>query len=156
MARTARFKVEGQEVFYHVYSRVAGSKGEYPLEEKAAQRELIHVINHYAKAYFCEVAAFSVMGNHYHAVLKFEEPRQVSREELMARAKILYPSTESEKVLKFGWTDEKWNRLNDRLFDVSEYMRNVQSRFARWYNRSFKRQGRFWADRFAKSQANCT
>ena len=27
-------------------------------------------------------------------------------------------------------------------------MRNVQAGFARWYNRSFKRRGRFWADRF--------
>jgi REP-associated tyrosine transposase len=27
-------------------------------------------------------------------------------------------------------------------------MRNIQSAFARWYNRSYQRRGRFWADRF--------
>ncbi len=27
-------------------------------------------------------------------------------------------------------------------------MGNVQSAFARWYNKTYQRRGRFWADRF--------
>ncbi len=27
-------------------------------------------------------------------------------------------------------------------------MRNIQAAFARWYNRNYRRRGRFWADRF--------
>jgi hypothetical protein len=35
-----------------------------------------------------------------------------------------------------------------RLLDVSEFMRSLQSTYARWYNQTFDRRGRFWADRF--------
>jgi hypothetical protein len=44
--------------------------------------------------------------------------------------------------------DYEWKRFEKRLFDMSEYMRNIQMHFARWYNRKFQRKGRFWADRF--------
>ena len=46
------------------------------------------------------------------------------------------------------WPAKKWKRLEAWLFDVSEYMRNVQAAFARWYNRRAGRKGRFWAERF--------
>ena len=45
---------------------------------------------------------------------------------------LLYP----EMVLK-GWLAAQWKRFNDRIFDVSELMRNVQAAFARFYNRTF-------------------
>ena len=85
------------------------------------------------------------MGNHYHLVVEFEAPRELTNQELMKRALRLYPR--STKDLR-AWSEQKWKRLQERLFDVSEYMRNIQSAFARWYNQRFDRQGRFWADRF--------
>ena len=83
------------------------------------------------------------MGNHYHLVVYMEEPREMSREELYARAKLLYDET----LLK-GWLKAKWKHFNDRIFDVSELMRSLQSKIARWFNATHKRRGRFWADRF--------
>jgi len=38
-----------------------------------------------------------------------------------------------------------------RLFNIFEFMRNVQSGFAKWYNDTFDRQGRFCANRFKSS-----
>ena len=46
------------------------------------------------------------------------------------------------------WTQEKWDRLQKRLFDVSELMRNINSSFARFFNQKYQRFGKFWADRF--------
>jgi hypothetical protein len=57
----------------------------------------------------------------------------------------LYPG--SEKQLD-GWSQEHWERLHQRLFDVSEFMRNLQAAFGRFYNRTYERKGRFWGDRF--------
>ena len=57
----------------------------------------------------------------------------------------LYPR--SEKMLS-NWSKRQWKRFEERIFDVSEFMRNIQSAFARWYNRQYHRKGRFWADRF--------
>jgi len=110
-------------------------------------RRLIQTIEHFSAIYFCETAAFCVMGNHYHLVVKFDRIRQVSREELRARTRLMYPSRASQIQIDC-WSDEMWEHYRRRLFDVSEYMRNIQSAFARWYNHTYQRRGRFWADRF--------
>ncbi len=148
MARCARLKMGGAgagEAWYHLHARTAGQRGEYPLEKPLCRNRLLQLLRHFSSAYYCEVAAFSVMGNHYHAVVRFEGFREVDRDELRQRAQVLYPK--SQKLLE-GWTEDKWQRFHERLFDVSELMRNVQAAFARWYNATFDRRGRFWADRF--------
>ena len=147
MARVARIKYSDRDSWYHLHSRVAGHRGDYPLLTGMARRRLIDTIEHFSRVYFCEVGAFSVMGNHYHLVVRFEAEREVSREELRARARIMYPNKASQESID-AWSEEEWEHYRARLFDVSEYMRNIQAAFARWYNRSFDRRGRFWADRF--------
>ena len=145
MARLARFKMKEDESWYHVYSRASGEEVNYPLKDRLCQRKMIEIIKHFTEAYMCEVGAFCIMGNHYHIVLRFASFRKLSREELIERAVIFYPN--SSKWLK-SWIEEDWARFEERIFDLSEYMRNVQSAFARWYNRTYRRFGRLWADRF--------
>jgi putative transposase len=147
MPRLGRLKYTDTDAWYHLYSRIAAFKGEYPLSDALPTRVLIQTIEHYSAIYFCEVAAFCVMGNHYHLVARFQQPREVSREELREKTRSMYPSRVSQRAID-GWTDEDWERYRRRLFDVSEFMRNVQASFARWYNRSYERRGRFWAERF--------
>jgi hypothetical protein len=83
------------------------------------------------------------MGNHYHLILWFDERCPLSCKELMRRASFIYPKT----LLK-GWRRANWARFEERIFDVSEYMRNLQAAFAHWFNQTFGRRGRFWANRF--------
>jgi len=147
MARVARFKISNQDAWYHLHSRIAGRRGEYPLSEKLPTHKLIELIEHFSKIYFCSVAAFSVMGTHYHLLTKFERIRPVSERELRARARSMYSGRASQLRID-GWTSEQWERFRQRLFDVSEYMRNIQAGFARWFNRTYDRRGSFWADRF--------
>jgi putative transposase len=145
MVRMRRLKVEDGEGWYHVYSRAACEKGVYPLEKELCRRKFISLMQYYSRAYFCDIAAFCIMGNHYHTVLKFDTPRKLSKEELWQRALLLYPN--SKKYLKL-WNQKKWQVFEERLFNLSEFMRNMQSAFALWYNKTFKRHGTFWADRF--------
>ena len=147
MARMARIKFTDRDAWYHLYCRVSARRGEFPLSGVAPTRRLIETIEHFSRIYFCEVAGFSVMGNHYHLVVKFDAERTVGREELRARTRIMYPSTAAQ-LLVDAWSEEQWEHYRTRLFDVSEYMRNLQAAFARWYNRSYQRRGRFWAERF--------
>jgi REP element-mobilizing transposase RayT len=150
MARLARFKVEGGEGRYHLHARVAAKSGEYPLEEPGCKRKLIALLKHFGGAYACRVAAFCVMGNHWHLVVRFDTPEELSESELMRRARVFYPGRAGRELLE-GWTPEQWERFARRIYDVSEFMRNVQAAFARWYNGTFDRVGRFWADRFKSS-----
>ncbi len=145
MARMARIKMDGEAAAYHLYGRMAGVKGEYPLTKPLCRKTLIDLIKHYSRGYCCEVAAYSVMGTHYHLVVQFEGYRTLSPDELRERALLLYPN--SAKDLD-EWPQIKWDRLQARLFDVSEFMRNLHSAFGRFYNKSCRRHGRVWADRF--------
>ena len=147
MARMARLKVEDGEGWYHVHARTAGRSGEYPLSEAGCRRRLIGLLKHFGRAYACQVAAFCVMGNHWHAVLRFEEPQELDEKKLLCRARLFYPGRAGGELLE-TWTAEQWERFSRRIYDVSEFMRNVQGEFARWYNDTFDRVGRFWADRF--------
>lgn len=145
MARMARIKVDGEAAAYHLYGRIAGVEGEYSLTKPLCRKTLIELVKHYAAAYYVQVAAFSVMGSHYHLVVEFESRRELSHEELRQRASILYPNSQADLE---DWPQVKWERLQERLFNVSEFMRNIHSAFGRWYNKTYKRHGRFWADRF--------
>jgi putative transposase len=143
MPRLARVKMEKGGAFYHVYCRTAGIKGEYLLDNKLCRRKMVDLIEHFSRVYHCKVIGFSVMGNHYHVLLWFDEPEKMTRDELWKRAALLYPET-----LLNGWLKANWERFEERIFDLSEFMRNFQAAFARWYNQTFGRRGRFWAERF--------
>jgi REP element-mobilizing transposase RayT len=145
MARRARLKMEEVGAWYHLYARAAGRKGEYPLGSKRCRYKVVDLLKFYSRVYFVQIAGFTVMGNHYHMVARFEDPYDVPRDELMRRARILYPNG---KMMLKGWTGEQWEKFRKRLFDVSEFMRNFQAAFARWFNAVHERKGRFWGDRF--------
>jgi REP element-mobilizing transposase RayT len=122
---------------------VAGPKGSYPLDNSMCQRRIIETIQLFSRIYCCSVLGFAVLGNHYHLLIWMETRRRMTREELKERAGILY-----DDILLGGWLRSNWERFEERIFDVSELMRSLQSSIARWFNHTFGRRGRFWADRF--------
>ncbi len=129
MARVARFKIQNDHAWYHLYSRVAGCRGDYPLSDEASTRKLIGLIKHFSDVYFAEIASFCVMGGHYNFIAGFEAPWEVEEDELRVRARLMYPGDVSQRQID-GWPKEKWERFRERIFDVSELMRNIQSAFA--------------------------
>ena len=146
MSGIARIKaVDGAEACYHLYSRVAGVSGYYPLAEKASRAKMVRMLRFYTGIYKMRLAGFSIMGNHYHLVVEFLEFEELSREELKKIAARLYHKNPKFTAL---WGQKEWERFNRRLYDVSEFMRNLQAEFARWFNFTHKRRGRFWAERF--------
>ncbi len=146
MARLPRLKPTGRQQTYHLYNRVAGEPNCFPLQQPGAQEMFLKILLFYADIYFCVLAAFAVMGNHYHALVQFLAFRILTRIELRRIAEALYKDRWFKPYL--FWTAADWRRFNRRLFDVSEFMRNVESDYARWHNRTFGRKGQLWADRF--------
>ena len=145
MARTARHK-SSEAAFYHLTNRVVGKPSWYPFKNHQAGQKLLDMMLFYVDAYRCRLAAFQIMGNHFHFIVHFEKPRPLSREELEASARKLYgPKAE---VKTADWPDAKWKAFNERLFDVSKLMANVNGLYALWFNRKFGRRGHLWGDRF--------
>jgi len=142
----SRLLDDSGEAWYHVYNRVACDKDQYPLEERSeARHAFIRFLNFYSSAYFCEVATYTVMGNHFHLILRMKPFEKLDQTALEKRAEKIYPNTFEQTRT---WTDGHWEQFNKRLFRLADLMRNIQQGFARWYNKSFGRRGRFWADRF--------
>lgn len=146
MPRLPRLKPRGRTQSYHLYNRLAGEPGVYPLQQPGAREKLLEILLFYAGIYFCVLAAFAIMGNHYHALTQFEAFRILTRAELRRIAEQLYKDRWFKPYLL--WRAPQWRRFNRRLFDVSELMRNVESDYARWHNAEFGRRGQLWADRF--------
>ena len=80
MARMARIKMDGEAAAYHLYGRMAGVKGEYPLTKPLCRKTLIDLIKHYSRGYCCEVAVLHHLLAKLHYLLP-EMPvfRQVQR-----------------------------------------------------------------------------
>ena len=145
MARGARHK-STEAAFYHLTNRVAGKSDWFPFKNHQAGRKLLDMMLFYVNVYRCRLAAFQIMGNHFHFVVHFEKPRPLSRDELMDSAHKLYGRQAEKKTA--DWTVAQWEAFNQRLFDVSKLMQNVDGQYALWFNRKFERRGHLWGDRF--------
>jgi REP element-mobilizing transposase RayT len=110
---------------------------------------------------FCgvEVLTYCIMSNHFHVLVRVPEPKGVSDKELMRRYKVLYPKPTKyqeasirtlELDLAAGGDEAEAvrQRLRVRMGDVSEFMKTVKQRFSIWFNKSHRRYGTLWADRF--------
>lgn len=153
--RQRRVKVDDAGAVYHCISRIVG--GEFLLEgdrEKEVLRNQIWKV-----ADFCgvEVLTYCIMSNHLHLLIRVPEKAQLNRlpnSELVRRAKRIY-SAEKAGVFEQGLTDPELEvrerfrqQLVSRMGDVSQYMKELKQRFSIWYNRSHKRFGTLWAERF--------
>ena len=132
--------------FYHVLTRVAGSPRYFPLQFRQAAEQLLRTIGYYVRAYSCQLAAYEIMGNHYHLILFFESFRPLPLAELQQRARLLYGR---RSLLKTAlWSSQDWLRFNRKLFDISALMQHINGEYAKWFNHRFNRRGHLWADRF--------
>lgn len=153
--RQRRVKAEDVGAVYHCVTRIVG--GDFLLEgdrEKEVLRNQIWKV-----ADFCgvEILTYCIMSNHLHILLRTPDKTQVSRlpnSELVRRAKRIY-SAEKAGAFEAGLEDkeaetrERFRRqLLTRMGDVSQYMKELKQRFSIWYNKSHKRIGTLWAERF--------
>ena len=133
--------------------------GEMLLErqEKEVLRKMLHQIADFSGI---ELLTYAVMGNHFHVLVRVSsKAKEISDAELIRRFRVLYPLPTNyrpedpavlEDLLKKGGSDAEALRkqLIARMGDVSEFMRSLKQRFAIWFNKSHRRYGPLWSDRF--------
>lgn len=154
--RTRRTKLSGVDAVYHCMTRTVNGELLFEDREKEILRKMIRQV-----ADFCgvQVLTYCIMSNHFHVLVRVEDGQVVSDAELMRRYKVLYPkptkyqqasATLMAKTLEAGGDEAEAIRrkLRVRMGDVSEFMKAVKQRFSVWYNRSHKRYGTLWAERF--------
>lgn len=130
---------------------------------------IVDRIKQLASVFAIDVAAYAVMSNHYHLVLRVDAERAQgwSRDEVLRRwtqlfaGPLLVQQVQSarERGEDAGFDAATLTRIDEwaetyraRLMDISWFMRVLNETIARQANAEDKMTGRFWEGRF-KSQA---
>jgi len=124
---------------------------------------LVDRIKFLSTVFSIDIAAYAIMSNHYHLVLKVnrDEALSLTNDEVIERWYQLYHGCvlvdryRAGEKLDSGCLfriNEIVNDWRNRLYDISWFMRNLNEFIARKANREDNCTGRFWEGRF-KSQA---
>jgi len=138
MPRTQRMIIDDQSTVYHVMSRTALDG--FPLRD-VEKDFMLDLIRRYAALYLVEILGFSIMGNHFHLLLRVIPEYKFTDDEILKRYMDFYGD---ERIFAEGLVSS----LREKLSSLSEFMREIKVSFARFYNRRHHRRGYFWGDRF--------
>ena len=164
--RLARIKAPGDEsAIYHCVTRTVN--GEFLIDE-TAKEVLRKQLWRAASFSGVQVLTYCILTNHFHVLIRVPPKEVVPDKELIRRYRLLYPKTTAftgqhgggvlaqrpdssiENVLSAGGPDAERLRaaLHKRMGDVSEFMKTLKQRFSVWFNRTHKRYGTLWSERF--------
>lgn len=139
MARIPRIMIVGEPTAYHIMSRTA-LEG-YPIDD-VDKDYFVEQVAKLSKLFFVEVLGFCAMGNHFHLLVRMRPDESCTDIELKKRLSDFY---DKEAVF---YEDGQLPYFREKLTNLSEYVREIKVRFARFYNRRHGRRGYFWGDRF--------
>jgi len=138
MARIPRLLIKGEKAIYHVISRTA-LQG-LPME--ACHKDyLFNLIRMLGRIYFAEVFGVTIMGNHFHLLVRMLPGDGVRDDDIVSRFDELY---HGKRVLMPGQIEyyrRKWENL-------SEFVKDIKQTFTKYYNKVTGRKGYFWSDRY--------
>jgi putative transposase len=150
--RKPRIILNGRTAIYHCMSRSAGGQFIFRHEEKTV---FMHQMRKVARFCGIKILNFSVMGNHYHQVIKVPGKVRLSDEQLRLRVRKYYgersPEYRSLKRALAGGAEElrtiraKFLRM---MGNVSVFQKLLKQRFSIWYNGRHNRCGTLWMGRF--------
>lgn len=161
MART-RIVLEGGGN-YHAVSRIVERRFYYGMREKEF---FVGVMRRLEAFLDVRVLTYCVMSNHFHLLLEVPGPDDVvalSAESLRARLPLLYQGKaltvagdEIDRAMAAAarpsgtstWIDSIVARYQQRMGDLSVFLKELKWRFSRWYNAEHDRVGTLWEDRF--------
>lgn len=150
--RLRRIKLPGILSSYHCTSRCVGQQFLFGRAEKDFIEDLLFRSAHYCGVH---VLDYVIMSNHYHVVVEVQEPRLLSREEMISRYRHLYgeKSLRTSGLLKaFERDDERaereQQRIHKNMYDLSVFQQVFKQCISRWYNRRNDRKGALWSERF--------
>jgi putative transposase len=156
--RHARIKVPAREAeaVYHCMSRtVNGERLLDPTAREVLRRQLWQVAD------YCgvEIITYAILSNHFHVLVHVPKWQPPSDAELLRRFRVLYPQPTPFQSARFEVVQAQlatngpdaitWRQQQLALMgDISQFMKLVKQRFAIWLNKTHRRFGTLWADRF--------
>lgn len=149
--------LEGKPAIYHCVSRVVNKDKVFGPKEK---EQFVKLMRLYERFCHVHILAFAVMSNHFHILVEIPErpSKDPSDEELLEHLAILYSD---DQTVEIRWQLEHLRsieaheaaealrqRILDRMYDLSSFMKSLKQRFTQWFNREHERKGTLWEERF--------
>ena len=138
MPRTRRMIIKDEPGVYHVISRTALPGLPFKDVDKD---KLLSIIRRYSRLFFAEVLGFSLMGNHFHLVVRMLPADRFTTDELIERLQTHYGMEVAEAEGRIPYYKEK-------LSSLANFMKEVKQAFSVYYNRKHRRKGTLWGERF--------
>ena len=145
---------------YHCVSRVVDRRFAFGDREKEKFAVLMRRQEEFSQV---RVLAFCVMSNHFHILVEVPVPppergRDWTDKRFLKHLSCLYGPKE---LLGIRWqlelfrkqkshlaAQEYRDRFLSRMWDLSEFMKELKQAFSRWFNKVHKRRGTLWEERF--------
>ncbi len=128
------------------------------LLEEVEKEHMVRLMRRLERFTGVKVLTFCIMTNHMHLLLDEGTRKELSEEELLHRMRAIY---DDFQMLEFTTQWERWRklklphlveqeqaRIQARMHDISEFMKQLKQRFTCWYNRENDRCGTLWEARF--------
>ncbi len=143
--RGARIRYDREMCLYHLMNRVAGEPDHLPFGD-AEREQFFRLAVDLSAFYSVELLSVVVMSNHFHIVCAAPADPPPA-EEVQRRWRSHYGDRRPEP----DWSNAAVvSALGARMRDVSALCKDLEQRFAVWFNRSRPgpRRGALWAGRF--------
>ncbi len=161
MRKTREFLLgpEGETNYYHVVSRVAGRELLFGDEDKEVFRI---ILLKQLKFSGLRALAWCFMGNHFHLLLEVPDKEAAMKgwtdEDYIKRLGVLRSEWSTHQLLgevkmyrENGHSEgisEIVERVKDRVFDLSKFMKELKMKMTMAYNNANQRRGALWEGRF--------
>ena len=150
--RMARIKVQGRGAVYHCISRIVGGQKLLGSLEKEKLRQMLWQQVAFSGV---ELITYCLMANHIHLLVRVPATGPLPDAQLLARAQAFYgEQSPYVQLLQKRWAAQGAlpadlrAGLQERMGEVSVFMKELKQRFSRWYNAQHQRFGTLWAERF--------
>ena len=142
--------------YYHVISRVIEQRFYLETKEKDVFRDMMWRVAEFSGV---QIITYTVMDNHFHMLIQVPEAKVITEDEVLRRISLIYRDRDwnrlfqqYERVKDSGstvWLDKWLKQYTNRMYDLSEFMKTLKSRYTIWYNKNHEaRVGTLWSDRF--------
>jgi len=144
---------------YHVISRFVDRQ--FATGDDQAKKIFHYMMVSQAAFSGVEILTYCIMGNHFHLLLRIpERPESISEDEVIKRLRKIWKEHRVEELVKRfermrilsveGDTlvERELDRFRRRMFDLSEYMKDLKQRFSSWFNFTHSRKGTLFEERF--------
>lgn len=147
---------KNQSQVFHVISRVVDKRFIFGEKEKGVFLGMMRKMEAFCGV---EIMSYCIMDNHFHILLHVPaRPEAISKEVIRERMRLIYDSKKMNRIdaeinekKSLGQKDFEENfyeKQRVRMYDLSNFVREIKLRFSKWYNASNERSGTLWEERF--------